>query len=388
VSERNRVLFPSGSSFESVSIIRSVLRAGVGSSNAKSASAAAEEAARSALEAAGLDRFDAALLFATPHYADSLPALLDAATRSLGTGAVVGATALGVLARGYEHEGVPAMALLGVRGIDARAFLLPDLRAEAGHIGEELAAQLGGPASERDLLVLLPDPLALAPGPFLEGLRRELGSARVVGAGAAGVGSAPPLQWCGTEIASGALAGIALRAGSPPRIGVTQACRPVTGALVATRVEGNWLLELDGRPALDVFREAARGPLADDLRRAAGVVLAGIPCDREATLRPGSYLVRNIVGFEESRRAFAMAQRVRLGDRIALVVREPALGAYFNCCARGSSLFRVPGLEIAYLESAFPETPIVGMLGSCELGPVGSDTQLLTYTGVLALLDA
>jgi small ligand-binding sensory domain FIST len=383
-----------------------VVRAGVGSSNGKSASAAAEEAARSALEAAGVDRFDAALLFATPHYADSLPALLETATRSLGTGAVVGATALGVLARGYEHEGVPAVALLGVRGIDARAFLLPDLRAEAGHIGEELAAQLGGPASERDLLVLLPDPLALAPGPFLEGLRRELGSARVVGAGAAGVGSAPPLQWCGTEIASGALAGIALRAGSPPRIGVTQACRPVTGALVATRVEGNWLLELDGRPALDVFREAARGPLADDLRRAAGVVFAGIPCDREATLQPGSYLVRNIVGFEESRRAFAMAQRVPLGDRIALVVREPAgakqdlvqmlegmgskrpaLGAYFNCCARGSSLFRVPGLEIAYLESAFPETPIVGMLGSCELGPIGSDTQLLTYTGVLALLD-
>jgi small ligand-binding sensory domain FIST len=323
--------------------------------------------------------------------------LLDAAARSLGTEAVVGATALGVLARGWEHEGVPAVALLGIHGIDARAFLLPDLRAEAEHIGEELAARLGGPASERDLLVLLPDPLALVPDPLLEGLRRELGPARVVGAGAAEVGSAPPLQWCGTEIASGALSGIALRCKSPPRIGVTQACRPVTGALIATRVEGNWLLELDGRPALDVFREAARGPLADDLRRAAGIVLAGIPIDEEATLEPGSYLVRNIVGFEESRRAFALAQRVRLGDRIALVLREPAgakadlvqmlegmgsgrpaLGAYFNCCARGSSLFRVPGLEIAYLESAFPETPIVGMLGSCELGPVGSDTQLLS----------
>jgi small ligand-binding sensory domain FIST len=65
----------------------------------------------------------------------------------------------------------------------------------------------------------------------------------------------------------------------------------------------------------------------------------------------------------------------------------PALGLYFNCCARGTSLFGVPGLEAAYLEQAFRGSPVAGMLGSCEFGPIGGTTELLTYTGVLALLD-
>ena len=69
-----------------------------------------------------------------------------------------------------------------------------------------------------------------------------------------------------------------------------------------------------------------------------------------------------------------------------------ALGLYFNCCARGSSFFGVEGLEAAYLERAFGDAPIAGMSGSCEIGPIGGGaaarTELLTYTGVLALLEA
>ena len=30
---------------------------------------------------------------------------------------------------------------------------------------------------------------------------------------------------------------------------------------------------------------------------------------------------------------------------------------------------------------------ILGMLGSCEIGPIGGTAELLTYTGVLALID-
>ncbi len=45
------------------------------------------------------------------------------------------------------------------------------------------------------------------------------------------------------------------------------------------------------------------------------------------------------------------------------------------------------GLEAAYLESAFGSAPLAGMFGSCEIGPIGGRTELLTYTGVLALLD-
>jgi small ligand-binding sensory domain FIST len=66
---------------------------------------------------------------------------------------------------------------------------------------------------------------------------------------------------------------------------------------------------------------------------------------------------------------------------------SPALGLYFNCCARGAGFFGVPGLETAYLDRALAPAPVAGMFGSCEIGPIGPTAELLTYTGVLAVLD-
>jgi small ligand-binding sensory domain FIST len=191
---------------------------------------------------------------------------------------------------------------------------------------------------------------------------------------------------------------------------VTQACRPTTELLTITRAEGNWILELDGRPALDVYRESALGGLADDLARAAAFVLVALPSEADAPLRPGNYRVRHVIGFSPENRAFALPEAVGRGQSIALAVREPetarvdlkamlaglrdeppAFGLYFNCCARGSSFFGVPGLEAAYLDQAFGDAPLAGMFGSYEIGPIGDADarrpELLTYTGVLALVD-
>ena len=101
--------------------------------------------------------------------------------------------------------------------------------------------------------------------------------------------------------------------------------------------------------------------------------------------------MRHVVGFSEEERAFATPDAVKPGDRIALATREPeaaredlkamlerlgaappALGLYFDCCARGSGFFGVPGLEAAYLDRAFRAAPLAGMFGSCEIGPIGA----------------
>jgi len=84
------------------------------------------------------------------------------------------------------------------------------------------------------------------------------GTACVVGAGAVDPLSPTPLQWCGGRIETGALAGMVLRAPRSARVGVTQACRPVTDLLTVTRTQGNWVLELDGRPIAD----GRPGPIA------------------------------------------------------------------------------------------------------------------------------
>ena len=382
-----------------------MLRTGVGFSTHSDARSAGREAAEAALAAAG--RAEAALLLATPAHAAELPGLLAAASDALGTRAVVGASFHGVLAGGREHEGGPAVAVLAETGVPAEPFLIPDLVGRRGARGRADRRAAGGGAPRR--------------GPR----DRAAGSAGAA-AGAAARRPGPlrserrpwsaPAPWArsrirpssgaGERIVSGALAGLVLRGAKRPRIGVTQACRPATELLTVTRARGNWILELDGRPALDVYREAAGEPLAADLRRAAAHLLVALPRDAAETLAPGSYLVRNVAGFATSENAFAIPERLAPGRRIALAHRDPEVaredlkamlaglaggapaGAlYFDCCARGAGFFGVQDLEAAYLEQALGPTPLLGLFGSCEIGPIGGRTELLTYTGVLALLD-
>lgn len=382
-----------------------MLRAGVGISGRGEPWRAAEEAATAALAGAG--RCDAALLLVGPGHGDAIPELLDAVSAVLGSQAVVGASAHGVLAGGIERVAEPGVCVLAVSGIEAHAFLLPEVAGSEAAAADEIAARLGGEGRPEDLVVLFPDPRSLDADALLGALGRALGPARVVGAGSADPVAGEPLQWCGREVASGGLAGLALRGQRQPRIGVTQACRPATGLLTVTRCQGHWVLELDGRPALEVYRDVAREPLADDLRRAASFLLVALPLERGAeSLAPGSYLVRHVIGFEAKANAFALPEAPRIGQRLALAQREPeaaredlkamlaglagaspAFGLYLDCCARAMPFFGVPGLEAAYLARAFEGIPVAGMLGSCEIGPIGRTHQLLTYTGVLALVD-
>ena len=381
-----------------------MLRAGAALSTLPDAKAAAIEAAEAALAGVG-ERADSAFLFATSDYGDEIPVLLDTAIACLGTDAIVGACAHGVLACGLERETGTAVAVIAQAGLPVHPFLLEDLRGDESDAGEQIAGQLGGPARPEDLVVLFPDPRVLHAAPLLEGVERALAPARIVGAGAGDPVSHPSLQWCGRRLGSGSLAGMVLRGSKRLRVGVTQACRPATEWLTVTRCQGHWLRELDGRPALEVYREAALGPLAADLGRAAEFLLVAIPAAPDSCLGPGGYRVRNVMGFEPDANAFAISEQVPVGSRIALVIRDseaarddlkamlagiggaPAMGLYFNCCARGAEFFGVSGLESAYLEQAFGSAPVAGMFGSCEIGPIGESTELLTYTGVLALLD-
>jgi small ligand-binding sensory domain FIST len=384
-----------------------MIRAGVGISTGSDGPSAVEEAVSSALSTVG--RADIAILFATPGYPEGVKPLLDAAVDRLGTSAVVGASALGVLGAGIECERQAAISVLALSGVDAEPFLIPEVRGAEAEVGPEIAARIPGGARAGDLVVVLPDP-RLNAAALVGGLDAALSPAQVVGAGAGDPFSKAPVQWLGGEIESESVAGVVLR-GSRIRVGVTQACRPTTELMTVTRTQGNWIVEIDGRPALDVYREAALGPLAEDLERAAAFVLVALPSDRDAPLAPGRYRVRHVVGFAPDERAFALPEVVKSGQSIAFAIREPesaradlkamlaglgeeppAFGLYFNCCARGSAFFGVPGLEAAYLENAFAKVPIAGMFGSHEIGPIGdaarSSVELLTYTGVLALFDA
>jgi small ligand-binding sensory domain FIST len=174
-----------------------------------------------------------------------------------------------------------------------------------------------------------------------------------------------------------------------------------------TTVEGHWVLTLDGRPALDVYREAARGPLARDLRHALSFLLVALPRAPGASLESDALVVRAVSGVAERRRAFALPEPVTRGQQIGFVLRDaagaraglrelldtlaappPVAGLYLACRERGEALFGVAGLEAAYLERALGSAAVLGLRGSCQIGPVGGEPALLTHAAVLALLPA
>jgi small ligand-binding sensory domain FIST len=352
-------------------------------------------------------RAGAGLVFVGPGHGHHLAELIDALAAGLGEIPLIGATCHGVLGGGEEIEASRAVALMAIEGCPAVAFQIGDLAGHEDAAGAEIEAQVGGPAQPEDLVVLLPSPGAYDTAAVLESVRERLATSAIVGAGAADPTGGAPALWSGRRVERDGVVGMLIRSANAPRIGITQACRPRSGWLQVTRTQGHWVLAIEGRPALDAYLDAVPGPLAADLRRAAQSVLVAIPSGSGDSDRPGGYLVRHIVGFAEQNGAFAVPEVVKPGDRIAFAVREPeaaredlvdmlaglegetpALALYFNCCARGAGFFGVAGVEAAYLDRAFGPAPIMGMFGSCEIGPIGSRVELLTHTGVVALLDA
>lgn len=358
----------------------------------RAAAALAEEAC-GALGAVG-----AAFVFVAGPGASVQHAAL-AARAGLGTGAVAGLLAHGVLAGADEDQEGPAVAVLALAGIEATPFHLADLAGAEEAAGAELEAALGRSATEGDLIVLFTDPVAIDTRRLLAACDEVLPPASLVGAAAAiGPGGRPGAPWSGRELAAGGAAGLVLHLPRPARIAVGHGCRPITDSLPVTRSDGHWVLELAGRPALDVYREAAGAPLAADLRRAGELVVAALP------RTGGSFVVRPVAGFAPERRAFALAEDLGPGARLRLALRDadlaredltralatapaPAAAAlYLSCSGRGRALFRHAGLEAAVVARALGATPLAGPFGSYQFGPVAGVTELHTYAAVLALL--
>ncbi len=390
-----------------------MLRAGVGQSSNPSSEEAAREAATAALAQAQVDQADAALVFFTvDHVADhqKLVATIKDTTR---TDRIVGSSGAGVLTSQGEIEASPGVAVLVLHSdtIKSEPFLFQPLRERDEEIGIELARKTSRGTGEQSLLVLLPDTYNGQPNRLFQGIEEEAGFLPIVGAGCSESGThGKTFQLCGDRVTTNAVAGLALSGSFDTSIGITQGCQPVTAPMTITKAQRNLIFEIDNRPAFEVFAQVIKGPLLQDLRRALAFVFVGLPSDAENnSVAPGEYLVRNIVGLDPQKGILAVGEEVFEGERMVFTLRDaqraredlnqmlqrqlkslsgkrPQFGFYFNCCARGTSLYGIPGIDTAYISQSLGDLPLIGFFGNFELGPLGGRNHLLAYTGVLALI--
>jgi small ligand-binding sensory domain FIST len=182
----------------------------------------------------------------------------------------------------------------------------------------------------------------------------------------------------------------------------------VTPTLRVTRSRGRWIVGLDGRPALEVYEEAAAAAGLGAGSEVAPPLLLGLSADRDgpAAAPPDGWLVRNVVGLDRERGAISVPEPVASGQEVVLMrldaeaahrdfvarlaeLADPArgFGLYFNCQARGASLFGRAGVEATELANAFADCPVAGVSGPFQIAPFGSRARpaVLTYAGALAV---
>jgi len=390
-----------------------MIRAGVGRSSQASTAQAVEEALDQALAQAGCAQADAAIVFFSVEHAARERKLAELIQRRAGTERIAGCSSSGVLTSEGEIEGGHSLAALVLSSdqMECRPFLFKPFHERESEIGAELARLTESSVATGALTALFPDTYNGQAQRFLEALHDERGFTPVVGAGASESGLAQATyQLSSAGVANNAVAGVHFSGSFQAHIEITQGCQPITEPMVITKATRNYIYEIDERPALEVFAGLLKGPLAEDLRRALTVLFIGLPADRLInSVAPGKYLVRNIIGIDPNKGILGVAENVTEGESMIFAMRDgqraredlsqmlqrqkdnlggrkPTFGFYFNCCARGSSLYGIPGIDSAYIKQALGDFPLIGMFGGYELAPLGRANHLFAYTGVLALI--
>ena len=181
---------------------------------------------------------------------------------------------------------------------------------------------------------------------------------------------------------------------------LTQGCSPIGPRHTVTDVQQNVLITLDGRAALDVFREDVGESAWRNLTNMGSAIFAGLAV-RESDAR--DYLVRNLVGIDPVHKLVAIGDVPEEGAKIMFcrrdttsatedmarmldsiksgLYRRPRGGVYYSCIGRGANLFGDDSEELKMIREGLCDFPLVGFFCSGEI----SHNRLYGYTGVLTL---
>ena len=346
------------------------------------------------------DRADLGFVYVTDALAGHLPQIVALLRQSSGVKTWTGTVGVGIAASGVEYFDRPALAVL-VASLPPDAWrLIPNVERDSSPLDAVKAwaqAQAAGPLSGPPLGVVHADPRNPHLPQIVSGLADAV-SGFLVGGLASSRGAMD--QVAGHEVVHGGVSGVLFAPEIAVATGLSQGCSPIGPTRTVTAARQNVLFEIDGRPALDVFKEDIGEVLARQLQKVAGYVHAAFPVTGDDT---GDYLVRNLVGIDPERGWLAVGERVSAGDRILFVRRDraaaeedlvrmvrrlkrgvagaPKAGLYFSCVARGPNMFGPRSAELNILRRELGDFPLVGMFCNGEI----SKNRLYGYTGVLTL---
>ncbi len=363
----------------------------------RTAHAAAEDWAHAVKEC--VDRLGAApanlgFVYATDVVAEDFSSILTYLRQRTGIEHWVGTIGLGVCAGDTEYFDVPAVAVMVADLPDQSFCLFPSL----SKIGDR-------PAAEQQAWIERASPafgmVHADPGnsdvpELVEGLAGHTSTFLVGGL----TSSRGARHQVAGRLTGGGISGVLFAPQVEVATGLSQGCMPISEHHVISDCVDNVVIGLDGRRALDVFKEDVGDPVANDLNRASGEIHAAIPVEGSDT---ADYLVRNLLAIDPVRGWLAVNGEIQPGGRMMFVRRDPHSaevdlrqmvaklkrrlsgppkgGVYYSCIARGANMFGEGGREMACIREGLGDFPLVGFYAGGDI----SNNRLYTYTGVLTL---
>jgi small ligand-binding sensory domain FIST len=337
------------------------------------------------------------LLYITEPVAPYLDRLLGELRARTGVRDWIGTVGSGICCTGREIYDEPAAAVMLAALPEDSYRLLP---AGLDALAEMLTLNRGWIAAHQARFgIVHGDPRNSHIPQIIESLSLELDPGFLVGGLSSASAGKHQIQIAGGRYENG-LSGALFAAEIPVISGLTQGCTPLGMKHTITRCQRNILVELDGRPAFDVFCEDIGEVLTRDLSRIAGYIFVGLPVPGSDT---GDYLVRNLVGIDAGQKLMAIGDLVEEGDPVMFCRRDGDTaredmrrmlrdlgkrarggirgGVYYTCLGRGRYQFGENSEELRMIREQLGDFPLVGFFANGEI----SHNRLYGYTGVLTL---
>lgn len=403
------------------------MRAGVGFSNAVDATTSARDATITAVRAGRIERPTLVLAFAGGSV--DAQAFFRGVQAVVGGGVpILGGSAVGVITNEViSYEGHPAgVAVLELDDVGPRIAAVGDLASDELEAGERLGRQLAG--TDGTVLLTFYDsvkapatastpPVMNAAPLLLRGL--EQGYPRcpaVVGAGVLGdYAFSPTWQFCGTFAAQQHAVAAVFGPSTAYSVQVMHGCTPMDGVYhTITRIDGNRIDEIDGRPAADLIDEIYGSAEWREQRPVRRLAIGVHDGGKHATLHEEAFVNRLITGviadsgaidlFEPDLHAgtgflfmlrdgavmveSARNNAQRAVERMIRAGITPRFGLYIDCAGRAAAFSDTLTEEAAEVQSVLNEhgVALLGMYSGVEVAPMLGRSRGLDWTGVLMML--
>jgi small ligand-binding sensory domain FIST len=359
---------------------------------------------------------DLAVVFFSPHHADSAGTIAATLREKLTPRALLGSVGESIIGNDQEIEDQPALSVwLGRWGGSSRVTADPfHLYLERTSEGISLLGwpdALVGADQKTSAILLVGDPYTFPADFFLDQINDDHVGLRVIGGMASGVSGRGECRLLldGAVKDAGAV-GVLLQGPLGLRSIVSQGCRPIGRHMVVTRADENIIFELGGRSPLAQLQEL--WPTLGERDRQLlqrGLHVGRVINEYLSDFQRGDFLVRNVMGMDRDSGAMQITDRIRVGQTVQFHVRDaatadedlhalmqmdlsahdrrPAAALVFSCNGRGTKMFDEPHHDARAVRAEAGPIPLAGFFAAGELGPVGGQNFVHGFTASVALFE-